>query len=58
MDERDYKAMNEELKQESCLGAVISSAYDRAKELLELVEDEVIIEKNLKLFKKLRDENK
>ena len=24
MDERDYKAMNEELKQPSCLGAVIS----------------------------------
>jgi len=24
MDERDYKAMNEELKQTSCLGAVIS----------------------------------
>lgn len=25
MDERDYKAMNEELNQPSCLGAVISS---------------------------------
>jgi hypothetical protein len=27
MDERDYKAMNEELNKSSCLGAVISSAY-------------------------------
>ena len=27
MDERDYKAMNEELNQPSCLGAVISSAF-------------------------------
>jgi hypothetical protein len=26
MDERDYKAMNEELNQPSCLGAVSSSA--------------------------------
>lgn len=27
MDERDYKAMNEEVKQLSCLGAVSSSFY-------------------------------
>jgi hypothetical protein len=27
MDERDYKAMNEELNQPSCLGAVISCAF-------------------------------
>jgi len=27
MDERDYKAMNEELNQPSCLGAVISRLF-------------------------------
>jgi hypothetical protein len=35
MDERDYKAMNEELKQASCLGDVMGSQFwhDAKKEL-------------------------
>jgi len=31
MDERDHKAMNEELNQPSCLGAVIRSFPDNVK---------------------------
>lgn len=33
MDERDYKAMNEELKQTSCLGAVMRSYSFKAMKL-------------------------
>jgi hypothetical protein len=34
MDERDYKAMNEELNQPSCLGAVSGSATEQVIAML------------------------
>ena len=48
MDERDYKTMNEELNQPSCLGAVSSR-------LFAVMADEYVI---LKLFWKKEDADK
>jgi len=37
MDERDYKAMNEELNQPSCLGAVSGSAFWNDDKVIDFV---------------------
>ena len=38
MDERDHKAMNEELNQPSCLGAVITSAKTPIQKLIDYMD--------------------